>query len=189
MFKIIITIIMLLSTLSLSAEDIKFNKYQLEYVKKNNPKLLKTYKKTMESIKNKEKKFAFFLFLSSDVPIGLTKVFSNSLSKINTDDVEYGIFFRGLDKKVYNYMNKATLELNRTPEKGVSDISFMFDPDFFEQHNIVKVPVLALSLCNTGNYYPSECETQYIIHGVANVQFFLQKISEKDNYFDGKFEK
>jgi len=187
MLKILLTAIILTCNIYADKPILEFNKYQIEYIKNNNPELLKTYNGIMKSHNNKEKKYAIFLFLSADVPIVLTDIFSRSLYRINTDEIETGVYFQGLNKSVYDYMNKATISLKKKHKEGSMDLSFMFDPDFFTENNIVQVPVMTLSLCDVGNYYPSECETQYLIHGISNVEFFIDKIIEKDEYYKNVF--
>ena len=167
--------------------ELKFNKMQLDYVKEHNPELLETYNAVMQSKKNREKRYAFFLFLSSDTPTLLTETFSKSLHNINRDNVEYGVFFQGLDKNVYKYINDATVALRKRPSNSVVDVSFQFDPDYFVKNSITRVPLMALSLCDEGNYYPSECETLYTIRGTSNVEFFIEKIVEDDRSYDGVF--
>jgi len=181
MLKKIIFYVLLASifTYSLQAKEFKMNSLQKNYVQTHNPELLKNYE-NVKSYKDGDKVFAIFLFASSSMPLTLVDIYMHSMSKLNKLDIKNGIFFRGLNKKTYEYINKS---LNLTTKKtnyAKIATSFQFDPDYFEKNVLRKVPLMSLSLCDKANAYPSECETLFTIRGIANAGLFIDKIIENN---------
>lgn len=180
MIKKIFFILFISSFVYLSAYEFKLNKMQEDYLSKNKPELLETYKEIKSKINNDEKEFAIFLFTSSSVPVEYSTIYAKSLYNIRTKNIKHGVFFRGLNRNTYNYIQRSNEKIKKLHFKEPVEISYMFDPDFFKNNNLNKVPALSFSLCDFNNCYPSECKTLYLIRGTADVEFFINKIKERD---------
>lgn len=161
----------------------QFNKMQLDYVKEHNPKLLKVYNKIKKE--SKESNYHFFLLGSSSMPTHLFKVYTASSSNYWGSGIKGGIFLNGFTKKTFAKIQDSAKKIQKI--KGFNDSSygtFKFDPDYFLENNITKVPVLLLSLCKGNKMFPSDCETVYSISGTTNVGFFVEQIRANSDDYD-----
>jgi len=158
--------------------DITLNKQQKKYVEEKNPELYNTYMDIKENESNKE--YVVFLFVSLSVPHSIIYEYVNTSQKYKNKIVLGDIYFKGLNKDTYLFIKKSVERLSKTTK---NKIQMKFDPTFYEENNLSKVPLMALSICDGGDYYPSACETLYTISGTSNVDLFMGEIFKVDEEF------
>lgn len=163
---------------SLNAWDFKLNDFQRAYLEKHNKKLLDVY----QSSKGEHRKeFAIFLLTSSDVPTSAQNDYVKSMDRLKKYNIKRGIYLKGLNKETFFFIKKSIEGFSKNDSSNNN--SFGVDPDIFEKLQLKTVPVLLFSLCKSGDYYPSDCKTLFLAHGLSNSEFFLDKIREKDNLY------
>ena len=161
------------------AYEFKLNNFQKQYLEKKDPKLLNKYNKISKDIREKKKVFAIFAFVSQSVPQEKMNEYVNTMKMNISKNVKNGIYYNGITKDLYGKIKKTIMNANQS---GLYT-QVRFDPTFFKQYNIKKVPVLSLSLCDVNDIYPSECKVLFMIHGTMDVNFFAHKIVSVDDRY------
>lgn len=169
-------LIILIIGISLYSEDFKLNKFQKEYLEKNEPLVLEKYLETKAEKETTNKDFAIFLLTSSSVPENIYSEYTRSMAELNNLNLKNGVFMRGLDEKAFQYIKGSIQKSEKKKDYAKIKSSIMFDPDFFDNNNLHRVPVMVFSLCEKSKYYPSDCETLFMIKGTANAQLFVSEM-------------
>lgn len=181
--KIIFYILVFFIGISSYSYEFKLNKYQKKYLQEKNPELLKKYNSTIKTMKDDKKEFAIFLYTSSSASKNILYNYAKSMYELKNSGIQNGVFLNGLNKKTYKYMSDSIKIMKKHKNIKMINTSFQVDPDFFKKNKLVKVPAMSFSLCKKDNYYPSDCETLFMIHGTSNAEFFVNKIIESDENY------
>lgn len=180
----------LVYSLSLTAAEHKIPEYILESFPEEYAPLVETYREITDGQEIDKSHLAVFYFTSSSVParsfINMVKSSHrlDGLNGITVTGILSGVDTNSEKHTVRKYMDELMRQLSSSSDKEALAENFRmrFDPIYFHENNITKVPRITLAYCEDDSY-PSDCKPLYYMTGDVNLAYFFEVLSSKNKAY------
>lgn len=147
------------------------------------PEKYKHIQDLADNIKEKNPLITITYLTSSSVPLSSHQSYAiNAMKLMEEFNLQANMCMIGIESKKFpSFISGLMSELDTIDN---FDASMEFCPELFETLDVKRVPAYAVSVCENKNLHPEECEVKYLVRGDITLKYMLEKLSEKNKYFE-----